>query len=244
MSGKVIVTGGSKGIGRAVVERFAGLGQEVIALGRDEQALAALPSGASGVRCDVADEAQVLDAFAAAGEVETLVINAGVAETAPLTRTTLASWELQMSVNATAAFLCTRAVIGPMRERGSGSIVTVASTASRVGTPYTCAYTASKHAALGVMRSAAAELAGSGANANAVCPTFVDTELTKRSVERVVESAGRSEEEALAGFAAASPLGRLLSPDEVADCVLWLASDAAATINGQAVVLDGGGLQP
>ena len=130
-----------------------------------------------------------------------------------------------------------------MRERGRGAIVTVASTAGRAGAPYTAAYTASKHAAVGLMRAIAAELAGSGVTANAVCPAFVDTPMTERSVANIVRRTGRSEAESTAALAASSPLGRLLDPDEVAAAVVWLASPDAAAISGQTLVLDGGGIQ-
>jgi NAD(P)-dependent dehydrogenase (short-subunit alcohol dehydrogenase family) len=239
----VVVTGGSRGIGRAVAARFAAAGDEVVALGRDAAALAEV--AADGMRtavCDVTDEAQVEAAFAGL-EVDVLVNNAGVAESAPLHRTTLESWRRQLEVNATGAFLCTRAVIDGMRRRGRGTIVTVASTAGRAGTPYTAGYAASKHAAVGLMRVAAAELAGSGATANAVCPTFADTDMTRESAARIAERTGRSERESAEALAAASPLGRLLEPGEVAAAVVWLASPEAAAINGQTLVLDGGGLQ-
>jgi NAD(P)-dependent dehydrogenase (short-subunit alcohol dehydrogenase family) len=244
VSRTVVVTGASRGIGRAVVARFTALGDEVVALGRDEAALAALGDGVRPLVCDVTDEGAVAAAFARAGEVDVLVNNAGVAESAPLARTTLESWQRHLAVNATGPFLCTRAVIGPMRSRGRGAIVTVASTAGRAGTPYTAAYAASKHAAVGLMRVAAAELAGSGATANAVCPTFVDTAMTRASVARIAERTGRSADESAATLAAASPLGRLLDPDEVAGAVEWLASPAAASVSGQTLILDGGGLQP
>jgi NAD(P)-dependent dehydrogenase (short-subunit alcohol dehydrogenase family) len=172
-----------------------------------------------------------------------LVNNAGVAESAPLTRTTLESWTRHLAVNATGAFLCTRAVLDGMRERDEGAIVTVASTAGRVGAPYTAAYTASKHAAVGLMRAAAAEVAGTRVRVNAVCPTFVDTEMTQRSVANIMRATGRDEASSEAALAASSPLGRLLDPQEVAACVFWLASPDAASINGQAMVLDGGGIQ-
>jgi NAD(P)-dependent dehydrogenase (short-subunit alcohol dehydrogenase family) len=244
----VLLTGATRGIGRRLAERFAALGDRVVAVGRDEQALGHLAAEIGGDRvlarpCDVTDEEQVAALVAGVGRVDVLVNNAGVSESAPLHRTTLDSWHRQMAVNALGPFLFTRAVIAQMRERGSGRIVTVASTAGKVGVPYTAAYTASKHAALGVMRVAAAELAGTGVTANAVCPTFVDTPMTRQSVERIAERTGRSHQESEAALAAASPLGRLLSVEEVADAVAWLASDAAGAINGQALVLDGGGLQ-
>jgi len=131
-----------------------------------------------------------------------------------------------------------------MRERGRGAVITVASTAGRAGAPYTAAYTAAKHAAVGLMRAVAAEVAGTGVRANAVCPTFVDTEMTRRSVANIMERTGRDEASSVAALERAAPLGRLLDPGEVAACVVWLASPEAAAVNGQALVIDGGGIQP
>jgi NAD(P)-dependent dehydrogenase (short-subunit alcohol dehydrogenase family) len=225
----VVVTGGEGGIGRAIAARFEALGDEVLAPGRAE--------------CDVTDEASVAAFFERAGAVDVLVNNAGMGESAPLELTTLESWRAHLEVNATGAFLCTRAVVGAMRERGRGAVVTVASTAGRAGAPYTAAYTAAKHAAVGLMRAAAAELAGTGVTANAVCPTFVETAMTERSVANIAERTGRSPDEGRAALAAVSPLGRLLDPDEVAAAVVWLASPEAAGISGQTLVIDGGGIQ-
>jgi len=241
MSRTVVVTGGAKGIGLAVVERFAALGDDVVALGRDEAALAKLDVR-TGV-CDVTDETAVTAMFDRLGDVDVLVNNAGIGESAPLSETTLESLTRHFEVNVAGPFLCTRAVVPRMRERRSGSIITVASTAGRVGMPYTVAYTASKHAAVGLMRAVAAELAGTGVRANAVCPTFVRSELTARAIRRIVDTTGRSEAEAEAALAGASPVGRLLEPEEVADAVVFLASEAAAAISGQALVIDGGGIQ-
>jgi NAD(P)-dependent dehydrogenase (short-subunit alcohol dehydrogenase family) len=238
----VVVTGGGKGIGRAVVARFAAAGDRVVAVGRDRRALEATDAEAGEV-CDVTDEDQVTALFERVGPVDVLVNNAGVAGSAPLARTTLDDWRTHFDVNATGAFLCTRAVVGGMIERGDGRIVTVASTAGRVGSRYTAAYVASKHAAVGLMRAAAAEVAGTGVTANAVCPAYVRTEMTRRSITRIVDATDRSEEEAEAALVASSPLGRLLEPDEVAFAVEFLAAPAAAAINGQTLVLDGGGIQ-
>ena len=229
MSRVVVVTGGTRGIGRAVAERFEAAGDQVVALGRDT--------------CDVTDEAAVAAAFERIGRVDVLVNNAGVSSSAPLPRTSLDDWQEQLDVNATGAFLCTRAALPGMLERGSGRVVTVASTAGRAGARYTAAYTASKHAAVGLMRAVAAEVAGTGVTANAVCPAFVRTDMTARSVERIVSRTGRSEAEAEAALAEAAPLGRLLEPGEVAFAVAFLAAAEAGAINGQTLILDGGGIQ-
>jgi NAD(P)-dependent dehydrogenase (short-subunit alcohol dehydrogenase family) len=224
----VVVTGGTRGIGRAVAERFEAAGDRVVAVGRAD--------------ADVTLEDAVAALFDSIGAVDVLVNNAGVSASADVARTTLADWRDQIDVNATGAFLCTRAVLGGMRERGSGRIVTVASTAGLAGARYTAAYTASKHAAVGLMRAVAAEVAGSGVTANAVCPAFVRTDMTAASVERIVARTGRSADEAEDAIAAMTPLGRLLEPEEVAYAVTFLAAPEAGAINGQAIVLDGGGI--
>ena len=229
MSRVVVVTGGTKGIGKAVAERFAAAGDHVEAIGRDE--------------LDVTDEASVHSYFDRLGGVDVLVNNAGVASGGPLVRTTLDDWRAHLDANATGAFLCTRAVLPGMIERGDGRIVTIASVAGLVGSRYTAAYTASKHAAVGLMRAAAAEVAGTGVTANAVCPGYVDTDMTRRTVENIVDKTGRSAEEAQSELERMTSLGRLLEPDEVAAAVVFLASPEAAAINGQTLVLDGGGVQ-
>jgi NAD(P)-dependent dehydrogenase (short-subunit alcohol dehydrogenase family) len=172
-----------------------------------------------------------------------LVNNAGVSASADAARTTLEDWRTQMDVNATGAFLCTRAVLAGMRERDRGRIVTVASTAGVAGGKYTAAYSASKHAAVGLMRAVAAEVAGTGVTVNAVCPGFVRTDMTAASVQRIVATTGRSGAEAEAALATTAPLGRLLEPEEVAFAVAFLAAPEAGAVNGQTLVLDGGGVQ-
>jgi NAD(P)-dependent dehydrogenase (short-subunit alcohol dehydrogenase family) len=226
---RVVVTGAARGIGCATAEAFRELGDEVFALTRAE--------------LDVTDEGAVERTFAQLGAVDVLVNNAGVAESAPVTKTSLAAWQRHLDVNATGAFLCARAVLPGMLERDSGVIITIASTAGLHGSPYTSAYTASKHASVGLTRAIAAETAGTGVRANAVCPSFVDTDLTERTIQRIVQVTGRSEQEARRSVEQLSPLNRLLRPEEVAAAVVYLASDAAAAVNGQTLVLDGGGVQ-
>ncbi|PSL00280.1 short-subunit dehydrogenase [Murinocardiopsis flavida] len=241
-----VVSGGAGGIGGAVCAALSRDGHRVVALGRDPSRLARLARPVEGRVCDVTDEAAVAAAVAeiAAHEpISVLVNSAGTAESAPLHRTTLEAWNTHFAVNATSAFLLTRAVLPAMRERDHGRVVFIASTAAHAGTPYTAAYTASKHAMLGLARTVAAEVAGTGVTSNAVCPAFVRSPMTERSVRRIAERTGRGPEDAERALAEAAPLGRLVAPDEVAAAVSYLASGAAACVNGQSLVLDGGGIQ-
>jgi len=224
----IVVTGGTQGIGAAVARRFADAGDEVVALGHGD--------------LDVTNEDAVQDVLGPL-EVDVLVNNAGVSSSAPVHRTTLVDWHRQLEVNATGTFLCSRAVLAGMRERDRGRIVTVASTAALTGQRYTAGYAASKHAAVGLMRTVAAEVAGTGVTANAVCPTFVRTEMTARTVRDVASRTGQSEMDSEAALARLAPLGRLLEPAEVAFAVAFLAAPEAGAVNGQTIVLDGGGIQ-
>ncbi|HVM20301.1 MAG TPA: SDR family NAD(P)-dependent oxidoreductase [Egibacteraceae bacterium] len=243
MSRTVLVTGGNKGIGRACAERFAADGHRVIVTGRDEAALAAVVAANPGVEplaFDVTDEA----AWAGLDvDIDILVANAGIAESAPVQKTTLEQWRRIQEVNVTGVFLGVRRVLPGMRERQWGRIVAVASAASHHGVRYASAYAASKHAVLGLGRSVAAEVAGTAVTANCVCPGYVKTQMTERSVERVASVTGRGQEQARAAIEGMQPLGRLVEPEEVADAVAYLAGERAAAVNGQSIILDGGGVQ-
>lgn len=239
-----VVTGGGKGIGRAVVERLAAMGMRVLAVGRDRQALDAVVEQAPGrawqlsaAVCDVTDEAAVEALFADAGPVDVLVPNAGIAESAPLKRTSLEDWNRHLAVNATGVFLCLRAVLPGMVARGRGRVVVVASVAGLRGGAYISAYTASKHAAVGLVRAAAAEVAGSGVTVNAVCPAYVRTGMTERTLERIMAMTGRDRDEALTSLTGSA--GRLIEPSEVAAAVAYLCGEHAAGVNGQTLVIDG-----
>jgi NAD(P)-dependent dehydrogenase (short-subunit alcohol dehydrogenase family) len=220
-----VVTGGKRGIGAAVASHFEALGDRVIAL--------------SSAELDVTDEAAVSRVLGAL-EVDVLVNNAGVSDSAPLGRTTLATWERTLSVNATGAFLCTRAVLDGMKERDRGRVVTVASLASHVGARYIAPYVASKHAALGLMRAAAAEVAGTGVTVNSVCPAYVRSDMTDTTIANIEQRTGQDGERALASMA---PLARLIEPEEVAYAVAFFAAPEAGAINGQSLIMDGGGVQ-
>jgi len=232
---RAVVTGGTRGIGRAIVTALVDSGYEVVAVATtqpDEP-----PAGADVRICDVTDEGAVTELFADLGAIDILVNNAGVSSSNPLRRTSIAEWQHNLAVNATGPFLCTRAVIGAMVERGRGRIVTVASTAALEGSRYIAAYAASKHAVLGLMRVVSAEVAGTGVTANSVCPTFVRTDMTRSTIANIARQTGLDIVEAEAKLAENTPHNRIIEIDEVAAAVLALIETDQ---NGQEVLLDGG----
>jgi NAD(P)-dependent dehydrogenase (short-subunit alcohol dehydrogenase family) len=251
LAGRVaVVTGAGRGIGAATARALADAGLRVVVAARsreqiERQAAELVAAGrqAKAVVCDVTSEASVQGLAREAAElgpVAVLVNNAGAAASMPVVRTSLEEWNRLMAVNATGAFLCTRAFLPGMLERKWGRVVNVASTAGLSGGKYLAAYSAAKHALVGLTRSAAAEVAGTGVTVNAVCPGFVDTEMTAETLERIVAKTGRTREEALAAALASSAQDRLIPPEEVAAAVLALAADGAGQPpNGQTLVLDG-----
>jgi NAD(P)-dependent dehydrogenase (short-subunit alcohol dehydrogenase family) len=246
-----VVTGAGRGIGAATARALADAGLDLVVLvarNRDQierQAaqLVAMGHQARAVVCDVTSEASVQSLSrdaAELGPVAVLVNNAGASSSMPVARTSLEDWNRLIAVNATAAFLCTRAFLPGMLERRWGRVVNVASTSGLSGGKYLAAYSASKHALMGLTRSAAAEVEGTGVTVNAVCPGFVDTEMTTETVDRIVAKTGRTREEALAAALASAGQTRLISAEEVAAVVVSLAAaDVTMPLNGEALILDG-----
>ncbi len=248
---RVFITGGGHGLGRAIAERLALEGAAIAVAGRSRQpleetatALLSLGCEALAVECDVSDEASVnaavADTCAALGGIDILVNNAGIAPTAPFHRLDLASWEHTLRVNATGPFLCMKACLPGMLERGFGRVVNVASVAGLHGAPMLAAYTASKHALIGLTRAAAAELGDKGIHVNAVCPGYIDTPMARQGIDRLV-ARGIPEDDAIRKVLATGGQRRILTANEVADWVLHLAGPASRGMNGQLIVLDGGG---
>ena len=250
---RAVVTGGGRGIGAAVARALAEAGASVVVASRTEGDIEQLASKlraeghqAWSVVCDVSDPQSIHELAISATDrlerVDILVNAAGIASSAPLHKLTLEDWNRVISVNATGTFLCTQAFISGMVERKWGRVVNVASVAGLTGSRYIAAYSASKHAVIGFTRCAAAEVAQHGVTVNAVCPGFVDTDMTAESLDRIVESTGISRDDALAAILDTTPQRRLFEPEEVAHAVLSLCDEKAKGINGQAIVLDGGGL--
>lgn len=247
LAGKsALVTGGGRGIGRAVAERLAREGARVAVVGRTDAEIEEVARAVGGVaiRADLADRASLAAALDAVrervGTIDVLVNNAGVAESAPLERTTDALWDLAMEVNVRAAFALCRALVPSMLAAGFGRIVNVASNAGLTGYAYTTAYCASKHALVGLTRALALELARAPVTVNAVCPGWVRTRMTDDAARRIAEKTGRSDADAWRALETMSPQKRLVEPDEVAHVVAALCAPEARAINGQAIAIDGG----
>ncbi len=247
----VMVTGGGRGIGRAIALAFADAGARVAVASRttaDVERVAAdllrAGSEAMGVACDVTEAPSVAAAVGAIerrfGAIDVLVNNAGMAESAPLVEVTDASWARTLAVNLTGTFLCTRAVLPGMLALGWGRVINIASVAGRVGFRYSTAYCAAKHGVLGLTRALALETARRGVTVNAVCPGWVDTDMTIETIDRIAARTGRTRDEARAALERMSPQERLVAPDEVAAVALFLAGPSAAGLTGQALNVDGG----
>lgn len=238
----VVVTGGGRGIGAATARMFKELGDRVTLMARTRGEIEKLSDeiGAYSVRTDVSDPASVEAAFMAAGPVDILVNNAGIVRPSPLMKTDVRVWEEHLKVNLTGAFLCSLKVLPGMLSRGRGVIVNVAGIAGLEGVPYMGAYTASKHGLIGLTRALASEIVDQGVNVNAVCPSFVDTPMLHSAAVLIGEKAGKTPEEVLATFTERQPENRLLSPDEVAAAIVYLASDEAAHLHGVALEVKDG----
>lgn len=240
---RALVTGGSRGIGRAIAAALSEAGANVTVLGRDPAALEKVVTSGDAADLRVADvsDGAGIEAALSGLDLDLLVANAGAAESAAFGRgDDAALFRRMLDVNLMGVVHAARAVLPGMRARGHGRIVAVASTAALKGYPYVSAYCAAKHAVLGFVRALAIEMARTGVTVNAVCPGFTDTDLVAESLERISARTGRDREAALAELTRHNPQGRLVDPKEVADAVLWLAGDGAASVTGQAIAVAGG----
>lgn len=245
-----VVTGGGTGIGAAIARELSAAGASLSLLGRRADKLRGTadtctqPSHCQVLPCDVTSEDEVKRTFASAtenfGTVNILINAAGSADAIPFHKLDLASFQSVLDTNLKSVFLCSLAVINDMRSQRLGRIINIASTAALTGYAYVSAYAAAKHGVLGLTRSLALEVAEFDITVNALCPGYTDTDIVRSGVERIRQSTGRKQAEAEAVFTSASPQQRLMTPGEIAACALWLCSDAAHGITGQAISISGG----
>jgi NAD(P)-dependent dehydrogenase (short-subunit alcohol dehydrogenase family) len=242
-----LVTGGGRGIGRAIAASLSGAGATVTVLGRQEAALKdAVSAGhAKGYAvADVTDEsavnAAVKQAVSERGPVDILIANAGAGESTPFLKADAAQFRRMFDLNVMGVVHATRAVLGDMTKRGFGRIVVNSSVAGLKGYAYVTAYCAAKHAVVGFVRALAQETVKSGVTVNAVCPGYTDTDLVGAAIDFVTAKTGRSEEQAVADMLKDKPIGRLITPEEVAAAVLFLCSPGASAVTGTTLTVAGG----
>lgn len=238
---RVLITGGGTGTGADMARGFAGAGAQVVVTGRRAEPLKRLAAANPSIRAvvaDVTDEDSVAAMFAAAGPCDIVIANAGAAESGTLAKTSLEQWNTMLAVNLTGVFLTLRDGLRQMT--GWGRLISVASTAGLKGYAYAAPYAAAKHGVVGLTRSLALEVAKKPITVNAICPGFLDTEMTERSIANIMEKTGKSVDQARAALAAGNPQARLIRPDEVTATALWLCGDGADGVNGQAISLSGG----
>ncbi len=241
-----VVTGASRGIGREIASVLTRSGAVVTAVGRDRTALedvVAAGQARFSAIADVTDSAVLNAAISDAASrqpIDILIANAGAAESALFAKSDDALFARMMEVNFMGVVHTIRAALPSMRERPYGRIVAIASTAGLKGYPYVSAYSAAKHAVIGLVRSLSLELSATRVTVNAVCPGFTDTDLVSGSIDNIMKKTGRDRSDALAELTRHNPQGRLISPAEVADAVLWLCGENAAAISGQAIAVAGG----
>jgi 3-hydroxybutyrate dehydrogenase len=247
----VLITGATGGIGQSLAAEFARAGAMVVISSRNDDKLQALAQRLKrdggqtlGLSCDVAkrEQVQALGAMIVeqVGTVQILINNAGVAPAASFLEMTDLVWDDVLQVNLTGAYNCCKTFVPAMMQAGWGRVINIASTMAKVAYSHVSAYAASKHGLLGLTRSLALETAKLGVTVNAICPGYVDTELTRENARRMAEKTGKNVDDILRLFAESSPQKRLIAPEEVAALALLLASAKSGGITGQAINVDGG----
>jgi NAD(P)-dependent dehydrogenase (short-subunit alcohol dehydrogenase family) len=246
-----IVTGGGRGIGEAIALALATEGCSVAVAGRTlakleqvAERIQKLGRDSLPIACDVSDPRSVEGLFTQVdgrwGTLDILVNNAGQSHSEPVVSLSLETWKRMLDANLTSVFLCSQAALQRMLPRKSGRIINIASTAARIGFRYAGAYVAAKHGVLGLTRTMALEVATSGITVNAVCPGWVESDMLHEAIRTISAKTKRSPAEVREYLAGESPQKRILQPEEVAAATVWLASDSARGLTGQAINVCGG----
>jgi 3-hydroxybutyrate dehydrogenase len=243
LTGKsVLITGGGTGVGAAMALAFADSGATVWISGRSIKRLQSVANKheqISYVAADVTDENSVKNMFNQTGPCSIVIANAGASESASFVKTNFDAWQRMINVNLTGVFLTLRDGLRQMPET-DGRLIAIASTAGLKGYAFVAPYAAAKHGVVGLVRSLALETASTDVTVNAICPGFLDTEMTERSVATIVQKTGKEEDDVISQLAGMNPQGRLIKPEEIAETALWLCSEGAKSVNGQAISISGG----
>lgn len=241
-----LVTGGGRGIGRAIAAALKAQGARVSIIGRDAKVLQATIAAGDAdafASCDITDETATLAACAGLAEsqpFDIVVANAGAVETSPFSRSDAARFRRMTEINLIGTVNAFHAALPGMLERRDGRLIAIASTAGHRGYAYVSAYAAAKHAVIGLVRSLALETARAGITVNAICPGYTDTDMVSGGIAAITAKTGMSEADALAQLVKDNPQGRLIAPEEVADAVLYLCGPASRSVTGQSLMINGG----
>ena len=257
-----LITGGGQGLGSAIAMALAKEGANITIAGRDlaKLEIAAKQIGnALPLQCDVTDPKQIEELFSKAqkhfGDVDIMVANAGAAKSAPFLKTDFALWRNMLAVNLDGAFLSAKAALTQMTKKGTdnkgtgkkstdkkstGRVIFIASLAGLKGYAYVAPYSAAKHGVIGLTKSLALEFAKTNITINAICPGYSETPMLEASINNIMQKTGKSEKETRELLSKDNPQGRFIQPEEVAATIMWLCSDEAASINGQAISISGG----
>jgi NAD(P)-dependent dehydrogenase (short-subunit alcohol dehydrogenase family) len=247
-----LITGGSRGIGAAISNALAALGADVSLLARDIKTLKEQSDHLANefgtnvfyTSTDITKEKEIESSFAKSvnsnGPIDILVNNAGIGKSMPFHKMDLEFWKTTLDLNLTGTFLCTKQVYDTMRERAYGRIINISSTVGLRGYPYIAAYTASKHAVIGLTRTLALEAVKKGITVNAICPGYTETDLVSEAIDSIAITSGRDKTNIKTEIENMSPMGRLVTPEEVAESAAWLCLPSSASITGQAIVIAGG----
>ena len=247
-----LITGGSRGIGAAISNALAALGADISLLARDTKTLKNQSDhikSAFGVNVfiastDITNEKEIENSFRESGNIngtiDILINNAGIGKSMPFHKMDLDFWKKTLDLNLTGTFLCTQQVYKNMRKQGYGRIINISSTVGLRGYPYIAAYTASKHAVIGLTRTLALEAVKKGITVNAICPGYTETDLVSEAIDNIAKTSGRDKENVKKEIENMSPMARFVTPEEVAESAAWLCLPSSASITGQAIVVAGG----